>query len=77
MTYTGHMENGVVIFDGPARPPEGAVVRVEEIAAAEQAPTWGEVFNDLIGAADGLPADFADNHDHYIHGTPKRQSSGG
>lgn len=28
---------------------------------------------DLIGVLDDLPPDFAAEHDHYIHGTPKRQ----
>lgn len=73
MSYTGRVENGVVVFDGPNRPSEGATVRVEEVAA-EQAQSWGEVFKDLIGAAEGLPADLAENHDHYIHGTPRREA---
>lgn len=25
-----------------------------------------------FGTAEGLPDDMAENHDHYIHGTPKR-----
>lgn len=73
MSFTGHVRAGVVIFDGPTRPPEGAVVRVEEMPrASEQLPTWGEVFKDLIGSVDDLPEDMAENHDHYIHGSPKR-----
>jgi hypothetical protein len=48
------------------------VVRVEEVAPGENHPSWTEVFEDLIGAADGLPEDLAENHDHYIHGAPKR-----
>jgi hypothetical protein len=72
MSYTGHVEKGVVIFDGPVRPPDGAVVRVEEVPTAKQKPTWGEVFSGLIGAVEGLPEDMAENHDHYIHGAPKR-----
>jgi hypothetical protein len=73
MSFTRHVKEGVVVFDGLARPPEGAVVRVEEVSAAKpEPPTWGEVFKDLIGAADGLPEDMAENHDHYIHGSPKR-----
>jgi hypothetical protein len=36
MTYTGHVENGVVVFDGVARPEEGATVRVEDAAAPAQ-----------------------------------------
>jgi len=32
-----------------------------------------EALLSLAGAAGpGLPRDFADNHDHYIHGTPKK-----
>jgi hypothetical protein len=30
MTYTGRVERGVVILDGPERPREGAIVRVVE-----------------------------------------------
>ncbi len=71
MTYAGHVKEGVVVFDGPDRPAEGAIVRVEEASQAEK-PNWGEVFKDLIGAVDGLPQDMAENHDHYIHGAPKR-----
>jgi hypothetical protein len=26
----------------------------------------------FAGALDDLPADMADQHDHYIHGTPRR-----
>lgn len=78
MTYTGRVENGVVVFDGP-KPPEGIIVRVEEAATGGEprsvgGPSWGEVFRDLIGAAEGLPQDMAENHDHYIHGTPKRRT---
>ena len=72
MGYTGTVKKGVVVFDGSLRPPEGAAVRVEELSAAVQVPTWGEVFKGLIGAAEGLPEDMAENHDHYIHGAPKR-----
>jgi hypothetical protein len=26
----------------------------------------------LIGIGNGLPKDMAENHDHYIHGAPKK-----
>jgi hypothetical protein len=26
----------------------------------------------VIGIAKGLPADLAENHDHYLHGRPKK-----
>jgi hypothetical protein len=53
-------------------PPLGTAMPLEELPAAAQSPTWGEVFGDLIGAVEGLPEDLAENHDHYIHGAPKR-----
>jgi hypothetical protein len=33
---------------------------------------WGQALGALAGSVDGLPEDFALNHDHYLHGTPKR-----
>jgi hypothetical protein len=33
---------------------------------------WGEALLEIAGTAKDLPADFAHNHDHYLHGTPKR-----
>jgi len=33
---------------------------------------WGESLLELAGSAQGLPADFSHNHDHYLHGTYRR-----
>jgi hypothetical protein len=42
-------------------------------AAAPDAPVrWGEALIEIAGTAEGLPADFAENHDHYLHGAPKQ-----
>ena len=71
MTYRGHVENGVVVLDEPASLPEGAKVRVE-LEAPERELTLAERLKDVVGILKGLPADFAAQHDHYIHGTPKR-----
>jgi hypothetical protein len=30
---------------------------------------------EVAGTAEGLPPDFAAEHDHYIHGTPKRNTA--
>ncbi len=35
-------------------------------------PVWGQALLEIAGTAEGLPTDFAENHDHYLHGTPKR-----
>lgn len=33
---------------------------------------WGEALQEVAGTARGLPEDFAPNHDHYLHGAPRR-----
>ena len=71
MTYRGHVENGTVVLDEPASLPEGARVRVEPEEPTRE-PTLAERLKDVVGILEGLPPDFAAQHDHYIHGTPKR-----
>jgi hypothetical protein len=73
MSYSGQVKEGVVVFDGSARPPEGAKVEVVELPASKaEPPSWGEVFKGLVGTVEGLPEVMAENHDHYIHGAPKQ-----
>ena len=73
MVYTGRVQNGVVVLEDGQKLPDGTVVRVEPIEAAEdQTPTLYEQLESVIGIADGLPHDLAENHDHYLHGLPKK-----
>ena len=38
--------------------------------------SWNGLLQESRGlAVDGLPSDFSVNHDHYLHGAPKRESS--
>lgn len=71
MVYVGHVKGGVVVFDQPC-PPEGAAVRVEVVAGAPATPSIWQKLRKYSGAVKGLPPDMAKNHDHYIHGGPKR-----
>jgi len=70
MSFEGHIQNGVVVFDEPVAVPEGTAVRVEVIAPLRK--TLAERFKNIIGAGVDLPEDLAKNHDHYLHGTPKQ-----
>jgi len=70
MGYRGHVENGVVVFDQPVGLPEGTPVNVEP--ATPRRRTLAERLHRVIGAAKGLPSDLARNHDHYLHGRPKK-----
>jgi hypothetical protein len=76
MVYRGKVKNGVVVLDKGADLPEGTEVRVEAIASAEppagQRATLAERFAGVIGTVPDLPRDMADQHDHYLHGAPKR-----
>lgn len=35
--------------------------------------TWADSLLPLAGTVEGLPPDFAMNHDHYLHGTPRHR----
>ncbi len=43
-----------------------------EAEDAQNSPSLGEVLLRHAGKAVGLPEDMAAQHDHYLHGTPKR-----
>lgn len=50
--------------------------RLRELQRGEAAPDapvrWGEALMEIAGTAEGLPPDFAENHDHYLHSAPKQ-----
>ena len=69
MTLRGRVKDGQILLDEPAVLPEGAEVKVEIISGT--ATIWQKL-RSVAGTIPG-PADWAENHDHYIHGTPKRQ----
>ena len=71
MSFQGHVENGVVVFDEPVTLPEGTAVRVQPVTTPSRK-TLAERFKNVIGAGVDLPEDMARNHDHYLHGTPKQ-----
>ena len=71
MVYKGQVQNGKVVLEGDVVLPEGSRVNVT-VADEAQGPTLYERHQAFIGMIDDLPADLAAEHDHYIHGTPKR-----
>jgi hypothetical protein len=77
MLLEGTVINGTIVLDGDEKLPEGARVEVAlkdpEASAPERGkPTLSERLLKRAGTVPGLPADMAEQHDHYIHGTPKR-----
>ena len=73
-TYTGQVQNGLIVPDDGTPPlPERMRVRIEPEAPEDEATsTLADRLRSVIGIAQGLPVDLAEQHDHYIHGTPKR-----
>lgn len=71
MVFQGHIQNGVAVFDEPASLPDGMKVRIVPVVETGRK-TLAERFKNIIGAVDDLPEDMAENHDHYLRGTPKR-----
>lgn len=80
MTYHGHIENGVVVLEGGADLPEGLAVEVRAASVSVESEEEGvrplsfhDRYRSFIGMGDDLPTDMAENHDHYLHGAPKRE----
>ncbi len=74
MAYRGHMQNGRVVLDEAVEIPDGAAVSIRLLDETEELaePTLYERLKPVIGMAEGLPSDLAENHDHYLHGLPKK-----
>jgi hypothetical protein len=71
MTLEGTMQNGMIVLDQGATLPEGTRVRVVAESAVE-ASSAKELLMQMAGCMTDLPSDLAKNHDHYLHGTPKK-----
>ena len=65
------VHNGVIVPDDATALTEGMRVRIIP-APLEKPRPFGERFAQFKGAVPGLPADLAEQHDHYRLGTPKR-----
>jgi hypothetical protein len=72
MTLKGTVVNGTVVLDEPCALPHGARVDVIPEPTQKAASPLGEMLLRHAGTVRGLPEDMAENHDHYLHGTPKR-----
>lgn len=77
MTFSGHFQDGKVVFDVAPSLADGTpviVTVVEQVAEASEReiPTLYERMKPIIGIAEGLPADASQNIDHYLYGHPKK-----
>jgi hypothetical protein len=74
MTLQGTVNKGNIVLDEPAPLPEGTRVEVDlkPVDGSDHTPTLAERLLKHAGTVPDLPADMSEQHDHYIHGTPKR-----
>jgi hypothetical protein len=80
MTLQGTVHNGVVVLTGGAVLPEGTIVQVapqtpicNPDGLLEKPMTLTELAAWVESQPCDLPEDLAENHDHYLHGMPKKQ----
>lgn len=72
MSIAATVENGSIKLPEGIHLPDGTRVEIslpQEEPAGEADRRWMLKY---AGCIDGLPEDFAAEHDHYIHGTPRR-----
>ena len=88
MHFRGYIKAGRVVVEDRIDLPDGTAVSVQPTrnGAARQSKssrsrvkprarnekTLYDRLKRVIGKAKGLPRDFAAQHDHYIHGAPRR-----
>ncbi|MCA9442004.1 MAG: hypothetical protein KC964_14450 [Candidatus Omnitrophica bacterium] len=77
MNYKGIVKNGNIELENGVHLPDGTPVSVEveeAVSPSESEPqrTLYEIFEGIIGSIDDFPEDMAKNHDHYLHGAPKK-----
>ena len=66
MTYRGHVENGKIVIDDAVTLPEGALVEVD-LVDEEKGSSLYDRLKSVIGMAQGLPPDAAQNAGHCLY----------
>jgi hypothetical protein len=77
MSFTAVVENDTIKLPPGVHLPDGTKVSIEPAEAPHsvEAPrqTFGQRYAKYIGCLDTGLGDLAENHDHYLYGTPKRE----
>jgi hypothetical protein len=72
MTLIGTVEHGKVTLPAGVKLPSGTKVRIETLDDLAAQPRLAETLQEFVGIFNDLPRDLARNHDHYLHGAPKK-----
>jgi hypothetical protein len=72
MSYKGQVKNGVVVLPPGLELKEGTEVEVTPVISKNEVEDFTDALLRIAGRTKNLPADLAKNHDHYLHGLPKK-----
>ncbi len=75
MQIEGTVHNGVVVLETDNPLPDGTRVTVTPHEGVRNDSTGAGLLW-LAGAIQDMPADFSEEHNHYIHGAPRRSPVG-
>jgi hypothetical protein len=75
MSCTGTIEGGVVKLPPETGWADGTKVRIEKVEVPQNRNELTRRLREIASSMPDLPEDWAEQHDHYIHGTPKRPRS--
>jgi hypothetical protein len=72
MTCVGTVADGKVVLPPGVVLPDGMQVEVTPVITARERAEFTEGLLRIAGKVSNLPADLAANHDHYLHGHPRK-----
>jgi hypothetical protein len=71
MTCTVKVANGIINLPPEMKLPDGTEVQLT-VPDPTAKPSFAERYASYVGVAEDLPADLAENLDHYLHGHRKK-----
>lgn len=72
MSFTGKVQNGVVVLPPGAHLADGTEVEVTPVVSEAEAAEFTEQVLRIAQKVQNLSPDLASNHDHYLHGHPRK-----
>ena len=72
MSFTGKIQNGVVVLPPEANLPDGTEVTVETLDLAVTDDPFLQAAAKVARQRPHWPSDYALNHAHYVSGEPKK-----
>lgn len=68
---TAHFDGKVLVPDGPVELPIGEPLRLQVELSTVKHPRFADLLSFGVDCPE-LPADLAEQHDHYLYGMPKK-----